>query len=251
MKKIVSVLLICVLCTSLLAMSVSAATSESAELSLQTKKTEITGTSSFTVAVNLSGNGFSGIASYVVSLEWDPAVLELSTDSNGDYCYFTDAFANGYKMVTDTGHSIGLDAKNGVLTVASGSASNRKVSFGTLFFVKFRPLSSKADSTSVTVKFGSAKVAPRDALTHASGPVTKVNKEAFLIFKLNGGSKFENGDVTANGAFDAMDYMLIKTAVLGKKELTPSQKSRSDLDGNGEINAMDYMKVKTLVLKKK
>ena len=251
MKKLVSVLLVFVLCTALLATSVSAASNGSAELTLQTKKTALSGTGVFAVAVDLSGSGLSGIASYVVSLEWDPAVLELSVDNNGEFCYFTDAFADGYKMVTDTGHSIGTDTKNGVMTIASGSASNRKVSFGTLFFVKFRPLSSKADTTSVTVRFGSDKVASRDALTHTSGPVTKVNKESFLVLKLNGGSKYENGDVNANGSFDAMDYMLLKTAVLGKKSLTPSQKSRSDLDGNGEINAMDYMKVKTLVLKKK
>lgn len=56
------------------------------------------------------------------------------------------------------------------------------------------------------------------------------------------------GDLNDNGKMDALDYMLLKLAVLGKCELSFAQKQAADVSGNGKVDPADYLLVKTQVL---
>lgn len=66
--------------------------------------------------------------------------------------------------------------------------------------------------------------------------------EAAVIADYYGISR--KGDVNGDGKVNAKDYMLLKSAVLGKSDLTGAQTDAADLDGDGKVNAKDYMRLK-------
>ena len=52
------------------------------------------------------------------------------------------------------------------------------------------------------------------------------------------------GDVDGNGVIDTRDYILIKLAAMGQKELTDEEFAAADIDGNGIIEDTDAEKIK-------
>lgn len=56
------------------------------------------------------------------------------------------------------------------------------------------------------------------------------------------------GDLDGNGVLNALDYMLLKRAVLGTVELTDAQKEAADVNHDGKVDAIDYALVKRAVL---
>ena len=239
-----------------LPLCVSAGTTAQTTLSANTKVKDIlyTGDASdaFNVAIDLSlGKDEPGISSYVVTVRWDPNVLELVTAPNsyeGTGCYFTDAFSDGWKMIPDGAYTLvnTADVSKGKITVTSGSAENRSVSDGTLFVLRFRPKKGGVN-TEITVTPGSSNVAPSAALSSASGRITNVAAEAKLTLALRA-SFAKRGDVDHSGTIDALDYMLLKRHVIGTFKLTDEQQLLGDIDRDGKLDALDYMLLKRHVL---
>ena len=252
MKRYVAIILTAVLVLAAVVMSVSAAGGATApQIKVKSQQVKYTGASSdtFGVAVGLSlGSAYSGFSSYVMTVTWDPAVLQLVTDGTEDGVWFSDKFGMGLSMVEDTGHSVNISNSKGTLTVASGSASNRKQKEGTLFVLAFRPLNKTAGVTSVTVSFGSPTVSSAGALSTEKGAVTGITAEQFLVLKLNGGGNLPKCDVNGSGLVDAFDYMMLKAYVLGTYTLEPGQKARSDVNEDKIIDAFDYQMIKAVVL---
>lgn len=205
----------------------------------------------FRVAVNLSlGKEEPGIASYIVTVRWDPNALELipSPDSyEGTGCYFTDAHSDRWKMIPNgTATLINTDEiAQGKLTVLSGSAENRGLSDGTLFLLNFRPKKGGV-TTEITVSPGSSNVSPSAALSSASGKITNVTAETKLSLRLHASS--QRGDVDQNGQINALDYLLLKRHVLGTRQLSAERQLLADIDRNGSLNALDYLLLKRHVL---
>lgn len=57
------------------------------------------------------------------------------------------------------------------------------------------------------------------------------------------------GDVNQDGKLDALDYLLVKRAVLGSYRLPEGRETlAADIDGNGEVNAIDYLFLKRIIL---
>ncbi len=56
------------------------------------------------------------------------------------------------------------------------------------------------------------------------------------------------GDVNLDGRITAMDYMLLKNHVLGRKLLTSEQKPGGDINKDGKISSADYLFLKNHVL---
>lgn len=56
------------------------------------------------------------------------------------------------------------------------------------------------------------------------------------------------GDVNGDGKANALDYLLLKRAVLGTYNLTEAGGKAADVNGDGKINAVDYMLLKRHVL---
>ena len=56
------------------------------------------------------------------------------------------------------------------------------------------------------------------------------------------------GDVNGDGEIDAVDYAMVKRAVLGTFDLTEEQMKFADIDNDGEITAIDYAMIKRHVL---
>lgn len=236
---------------------VSAGTSTKTTVSATVKSTEIlssgNASDAFRVAIDLSlGKKEPGISSYVVTVRWDPKVLELVT-SPGSYagtgCYFIDAFADGWKMIPDGSATLVNtdEVSKGKLTVVSGSADNRAISDGTLFVLNFRPKKGGLNlTTEITVTPGSSNVAPSAALSSASGKITNVTTETKLSLTLRASA--QRGDIDKSGAIDALDYLLLKRHVLGSFTLSGEQQLLADIDRNGSLDAVDYLYLKRYVL---
>ena len=56
------------------------------------------------------------------------------------------------------------------------------------------------------------------------------------------------GDVTGDGAVNALDYAMLKRSVLGTYELAEDRLAAADVNGDGAIDALDYAMVKRHVL---
>lgn len=239
-----------------LPLPVSAGTDARTTVSAVVKTAEIlcTGDTSdaFRVAIDLSlGRDAPGIAAYIVTVRWDPNVLELVTSSDsyeGTGCYFTDAFSDGWKLIPDgTVTVINTERlSGGQITVTSGSAVNRTVSDGTLFVLCFRPRTAGIRTT-ITVSPGSANVPPSAALSSASGRITNVTASTTLSIDLHTEASLR-GDVNRNGRVDSTDYMLLKRYVLGTTRLSDEQMFFADVDRNGKVNSLDYVLLKRHVL---
>ena len=234
---------------------VSAGTSTKTTLSANVKTTEIlyskNASDAFRVAIDLSlGKKEPGISAYVVTVRWDPKVLELvaSPDTyEGTGCCFTDAFSDGWKMIPNgTATLVNTDeVANGRLTVISGSAENRSLSDGTLFVLNFRPKKGGV-STEITVTPGSPNVAPSAALSSASGKITNVTPETKLSLTLR--TSAQRGDVDQSGEIDSLDYLLLKRHVLGSLTLSAEQQLLADIDRSGSLDAQDYLLLKRYVM---
>ena len=239
-----------------LSLRASAGTAAKTTISAKVRSTEIlyTGSTSdaFRVAIDLSlGKDEPGIAVYVVTVRWDPNVLDLivSSDSyKGTGCYFTDAFSDGWEMIPDGTTTVvnTADVSKGKITVTSGSAENRARSDGTLFVLRFRPRTDNV-STDITVTPGSSNVSVSAALSSASGKITNVEAETKLTLNLRSAPE-KRGDVDNNGAINALDYLLIKRHVLGTFKLSDVQLIVADVNRDGRLNALDYMLLKRHVL---
>lgn len=60
-------------------------------------------------------------------------------------------------------------------------------------------------------------------------------------------TKYTIGDVDGDGDVDALDYILIKRAVMGTFTMTEEQGERADIDHDGEITSLDYILAKRIV----
>ncbi len=222
--------------------------------SVRTDNLFCTGTDSdlFRVAVNLSlGSGEPGIASYVVTVRWDPTALELvrtpqSYQNTG--CCFTDAYSDGWAMIpagSTTAVNVSM-ASQGQLTVASGSANNRARSNGTLFTICFRPI--KPDvTTTVSVTPGSSLVSSENAFSSTSGAIRNIEERTTLPLHLIAGNG-RLGDMNDDGQVNSMDYLLLKRHVLGTFQLVDRQLLLADTNRDGDVNSMDYLLLKRHVL---
>ena len=233
-----------------LAIPVGAAARTRVYASVRTDR--MSGTEPFRVAVELSpGSGEPGIASYVVTVRWDPTVLELVRDprsyrSTG--CCFTDVYSDGWTMIPDgdvTTVNTSMAAQ-GQLTVISGSAVNRARSNGVLFAVCFRPRVSDV-TTTVSVTPGSAMVSPENALSSASGAIHDVEAHSVLTLHLTT-QEGRRGDVNGDGQIDSTDYLLLKRHMLGTLRLTDKQLRFADVTGNGVVDSTDYLLLKRHML---
>lgn len=56
------------------------------------------------------------------------------------------------------------------------------------------------------------------------------------------------GDIDGDGKLTAVDYMLLKRAVLGTITLTEEQEKIADVNGDGKVDAIDYMLLKRAIL---
>ena len=222
--------------------------------SVRTDEISVGGTDAdlFRVAVNLSaGSGKSKIASYVVTVRWDPTVLELARTPQSERntgCCFTDAYSDGWTMIPDgdvTTVNVSMAAQ-GELTVTSGSAVNRSRASGTLFSVCFLPRKSGV-TTTVTVTPGSPTVSPKNSLSSASGAL-RVAEERFSLRLNLVAPDGVNGDVSGDGKVNATDYLLVKRHVLRTFRLTDRQMRLADVNRDGGTNATDYMLIKRHVL---
>ena len=57
-----------------------------------------------------------------------------------------------------------------------------------------------------------------------------------------------NGDLNGDGKVNAIDYLLVKAAVLGMVRLGEEQKAAADVNGDGSVDAIDYSMIKRAVL---
>lgn len=234
---------------------VSAGTSAKTTISAVTSTTDVlysgNASDAFRVAIDLSlGREEPGIASYIVTVHWDPNALELVTSPDSyenTGCYFTDRFSDGWKMIPNGTSTLmnSDEISKGKLTVLSGSAENRGPSDGTLFVLNFRPKKGGV-TTEITVTPGSLNVAPSAALSSASGKITNVTAETTLSLTLRVSA--QRGDVDQSGQINALDYLLLKRHVLGTFKLSDDRQLLADIDRNGQINAVDYLLLKRHVL---
>lgn len=73
--------------------------------------------------------------------------------------------------------------------------------------------------------------------------------EAAIIAEYYGiKTAYSIGDVNGDGRISALDYLMIKRAVLGTVELTEEQLDAADINRDGKINAIDYTLCKRAVL---
>lgn len=63
--------------------------------------------------------------------------------------------------------------------------------------------------------------------------------------------KYKLGDVNDDGKINALDYVLIKSHMLGREQLTETQKLAADINKDGKINALDYIRIKNHMLNRK
>lgn len=56
------------------------------------------------------------------------------------------------------------------------------------------------------------------------------------------------GDVNGDGEVKSTDYMAIKNAIMGTKELSEIEKMAADVNGDGNIKSTDYMKIKNYIM---
>ena len=70
----------------------------------------------------------------------------------------------------------------------------------------------------------------------------------FLIGKKKSAGNLPVGDVNGDGEVSALDYFLIKRAVVGTYVLTVDERKRADVNGDGEVDVKDYVAVKKIVL---
>ena len=240
-----------------LPLCVSAGTASKTTVSAVVKTDEIlyTGSASdaFRVAVNLStGKNEPGLASYVVTVRWDPNALELVTSPSsyeGTGCYFTDAFSDGWKMIPNGSFTLvnTEEVSKGKITITSGSANNRSGSDGTLFVLCFRPKKGGV-TTEITVTPGSSNVAPGAAFSSASGKFTSVETEGSKRSLRLLSATAKRGDVDANGKINALDYLMVKRHVLGTFTMNAAQQLLADINRDGKINALDYAFIKRHVM---
>lgn len=247
MKKSISVLFLFLLLLANV-LPVQAGNGGTTEISASVKNNEIVytgdGADVFRVAVNLSlGKSENGIASYVVTVSWDPDVLELVSGG----CYFTDIRNEGWDMIPDASTVVNTkDSANGSLTVSSGSVSNRSKAEGTLFLLEFRPKNVTAQTT-ITVKPGSKNISADKALASADGLITDIKKESSLTFQVRGDG-ITLGDINGDGIIDAKDYIILKRHVLGTYTMTEAETLCANVNGDEIIDARDYIAIKRHVL---
>lgn len=56
------------------------------------------------------------------------------------------------------------------------------------------------------------------------------------------------GDVNGDGEVKSTDYMAIKNAIMGAKELSDLEKKAADVNNDGNIKSTDYMKIKNYIM---
>lgn len=56
------------------------------------------------------------------------------------------------------------------------------------------------------------------------------------------------GDVNGDGEVKSTDYMAIKNAIMGTKELSETEKMAADVNNDGNIKSTDYMKIKNYIM---
>lgn len=247
MKKLLSACLSVLLI--LLCCPVSVFAAEDTTVFATANSTEIQyagdGSDVFRTAVELElGDSESGIAAYVVTVTWDPDVLEL-TDGG---IYFEDLYSEGYSMIPDGSTVVNTqNVAEGSVTVSSGSVYNRASSDGVLFLLEFRPKNVTAE-TKVTVTLGSKNVTAENALSSEDKRITNVTEETSLTLSVSE-RKTLRGDINGDGAINATDYILLKRHVLRSHTLADGQRQAADINSDGRINATDYILLKRHVLK--
>ncbi len=209
--------------------------------------TEDPAADAFALAVGYSlSETCEGLAGYVVTVQWDPAVLSLRTDYREDMtdaemmscsgCYFEDLYKDGLTIAPSGSYIVNYrEAAKGILTVASVSATNKPDRNAVLFVLDFAPLRDQC-LTTVTVS-----VQDELGLTSASGSITAYQKESSLTFRI--GSDSLPGDANGDGKVTEEDKVLIRQYATGELTLSGDAFYKADLNGDGKVNAVDYLLV--------
>lgn len=64
------------------------------------------------------------------------------------------------------------------------------------------------------------------------------------------GDEVKLGDINFDGEINSIDYALLKSALLGRTNLSAEAEKAADLDKNGEVNSIDYALLKSYLLGK-
>ncbi len=249
-KRLVVLLLMTAFTLSLCSVSAFAADATATSVNATVKVSNPTFTDSksdpFRVAIDLSlGSGVSGIAAYVVTVNWDPSVLQLvASGASNSYCSFTDTFGDGWNMIPDSGNTVvNADPSKGTITVSSGSAANRATADGTLFLLEFKPLKAAAN-TEIKVSLGSSTVSAQAALSSESGKITNVVQSTTLKLSVAGDTTVVRGDINGNGIIDAQDCFMARRAFFGLMSLKEKQLQTIDFNHNGAVDAGECLKLR-------
>lgn len=204
-------------------------------------------TDAFAVAVGYSlAEDCAGLAGYVVTVRWDPTVLALRTDYNENMtnaemmfckgCYFEDLYQDGLQFAPSGTCVVNYrNVKNGELTVASISASDKPYREAILFVLDFVPLRENA-TTALTVSVGD------DAgMTSAAGIIEDFRKKTSFTVIVGAGALF--GDADGNNKVDTDDLATIKMHATGKRRLSGDAFHLADINDDGEIDGRDYLMV--------
>lgn len=246
----VVLLLIAALSLSVCSVSAFAADTATTSVTAAVKSSDLSYTNTkddqFRVALDLSlGSGVSGIAAYVVTVTWDPSVLQLVTGGgSGSACSFTDTFGDGWIMIPDSGNTVvNANPAAGTVCVSSGSVANRTVSDGALFLLEFKPLKAAAN-TEIKVTLGSSNVSAQAALSSESGRITNVVPSTTLKLSIENKISFVPGDVNGDGKFNAQDCLRARRAFFGMVHLNERDLLGIDFNRNGKIEAAECLKQK-------
>lgn len=247
MKRVISLLLLFAFSVSPL--SVCAKGETMFTVSVPNGKTlEYTGNAeqdAFALAVGYSlSEDCPGLAGYVVTVRWDPTVLSLRTDYREDMtdsemlnctgCYFEDRYGDGLQIAPSGTCVINYrNVKNGELTVASISATDKPLREAVLFVLDFAPLRDDCESL-VTVS-----VKDELGLTSASGMIEEYKKKSAIRVKVGSDTLF--GDIDGSGTVGQEDLELIKKHATGICRLSGSAFHRADVNDDGRVNGVDYM----------
>lgn len=97
------------------------------------------------------------------------------------------------------------------------------------------------------------KVKKADGTTGYAARETYENEANYKLYLVPIGEQNNNkikGDVDGDGNITANDYSLIKSDIMGNRNLTNEERTRADYDGDGNVTANDYVLIKKYIMEK-
>lgn len=162
----------------------------------------------------------------------------------------------GYQITVDLGQpesrigafvlELGLETASGIglprtMTVSVSEDGERYRELGAM------KLEGEKDITHATLQTDPVR-ARYVRVTMDRGTSAFVFCSEFMIGRKRISGTVRTGDVNGDGDVSALDYFLIKRAVVGTYVLTADERGRADVDADGEVDVRDYVAVKKIVL---